>query len=460
MLKPILAALLFLLASCVSPTTSAPSLIAPDQLLTGEPLQVSARGLRPGETVTLIGTRDMEKWEQSADGAWARRRVIVQAWATFRADRRGAIDANNAPLAGTWSNADARGLLWSGFPAGAPELNGHQAPDLPRPAANQMLVALVRGDAVLSTHSITLNYFAAGVRSEIVAEPGLSGAFALPPMPGRYPVVVLLHGSEGGSRSSAEAQARRFASRGFAALAINYFAWPHEAIPGVSQVHINTPIEMIATARDWLAHQPEVDVERFALYGVSKGAEFTASAAARYTWIDAAIPCVGSDMVWEGYGRDPIPGEQMSSWSWQGQPLPYVHVPLPDYQRWPINTQRYEEALAQLGPAEIEAARIPVERSNAAFLIIGGDRDEVWASGRMSRNLEQRLRTHSPARIVETAIYPMAGHQICGDGNFPIRLYSVQRTEPDAKDLEAEGIATVDAWERTIRFLHDVLDAE
>lgn len=446
----------FMLAGCASaPDAPArdPQLVAPSELVTGERLNVSASGLASGEMVTLVAARDMEKWEQGEDGTWRPRRVALYAWGRFQADGRGRVDFNAAPAAGTWPNGDARGLLWSGYASGAPELGAVALGSIETPSGNAVELTLLRGETAIARTQVSLINAQPGVRVIRVAEPNLHGAFALPPAPGRYPVVVLLHGSEGGSIDGAEAQAARFASRGFAALAINYFARPHNAIEGVAPALVNIPIETIAAARAWLSRQSEADVERIALYGVSKGAEFAANAAARYDWIDAVVPCVGSDVVWEGDVEAAAPGQAPSSWTFDGQPLGYVPLYPLDWTRWPINTSRYEASLARLTGDQQQAAHIPVEGSRAAFLLIGADRDEVWASGRMMRTMANRLRARPEAGRVELAAYPFAGHQICGDGAFPIRLYSVQSPDPGAKDLTAEGLATVDAWERTIAFL-------
>jgi dienelactone hydrolase len=202
-----------------------------------------------------------------------------------------------------------------------------------------------------------------------------------------------------------------------------------------------------------LSKRPEVDINRIALWGVSKGAEFTALAASKYDWIDAAVACVPSDAVWEGYGREPKPGEAISSWSWQGQALPYIKLfPYIEVNSpYKTNTVRYEKSRAVM--PNVESTLIPIENSKARLLLISVDRDEVWASGAMTRNIEQRMQKYGKQKLVESIVYPTAGHMICGDGAFSARLYSKQSDDPELKDITAEGEAQVDSWKKTLEFL-------
>lgn len=89
----------------------------------------------------------------------------------------------------------------------------------------------------------------------------------------------------------------------------------------------------------------------------------------------------------------------------------------------------------------------------ARILLLASDRDEVWASGAMARNVVERLVAAGKSDYVEVKIYPKAGHQLAGTGTFPVRLYGEQSPDPDAKDIVVEGEAAADAWRRTLRFL-------
>ena len=410
----------------------------------GEPLRLHIEGVAPGSTVVVHAFRTLPKWNGTATVP-----VLLHAWAEFRTGR-GRLDVDAArPRKGSYAEPSGRALLWSAYPADDPAV----PPDarridfnLPDGSVGKTFLVLEEGGRTLATGAFR---FArpADLAFEKVDLPGLNGVFAYPKGARALPVVIGLHGSEGGSISGASGRAATFAARGYATLAVNYFAYPRDAIPGVPTSHSEVPVETIERARAWLAKRPEADVDRLGLYGVSKGAEFAVLAASVYPWVKAAVAVVPSDVVWEGYRGEG--GESgTSSWSFEGKPFPYIPLYSPDAARFRRNTDRYETSRND-HPKEAKAAEIPVGKSKARFLLLGSDRDEVWASGRMVRLLAHRL----PKTRVEWKIFPKAGHQISGTGIFPPRLYGVPSTDPRDKDLTAEGAAAEEGWERTLAFL-------
>jgi dienelactone hydrolase len=385
--------------------------------------------------------------------------MLLHVWADVRADARGIVDMDVAqPLAGSYRRPDGFGLLWSGYPRGDEALPKAVPADLyglDGEPAGTIVLRLERSGSVVSSATFRVIEEAAETRFESVARPGLNGVFAARAGGRRLPTVLVLHGSEGGNAVRARAAAAYYAARGFAALAINYFAWPYERVPELPVVHMNVSVETIEHARDWLAGRPEVDGRRIGIVGASKGAEFALVAASRYDWITAVVACVPSDVVWQGYGRDVSPEERASSWSVSGVPVPYVPLYRESPERpfdYVDNTARYERSRRD-HPAEASAARIPVERSNAQFLLIGSDRDEVWASGRMIRTIVESMGNSGKGANVRSLIFPTAGHQVCGVGSSPIRLYSSQSSDPAAKDVTDEGEAATRSERARLEFL-------
>ena len=88
------------------------------------------------------------------------------------------------------------------------------------------------------------------VEVEEIALPGLNGDFAQPKnRPTKLlPAILLLHGSEGGSKASARATAIRFANLGYAAFALNYFAWPATGLTGRRDGSVFTPFSALPSA--------------------------------------------------------------------------------------------------------------------------------------------------------------------------------------------------------------------
>ncbi len=427
---------------------------------------IAVTGLAPGQQVRVHSFASFGRWVDAGGGRWKEVVDTYHGWADVAADRSGQVDMRRARIvSGTYGGIDGYGLLWSMRKPTDPLVTGAMPSGIakPIPVAGTTALIVTDGARIIATGALA---FAdpPGLTIRPVAEGRVNGVFAAPAGKGRRPTVILLHGSEGGGADEARALAVRYAGQGYAAFALNYFAWDLKKLVGPPNYHVNQPIELIADVRNWLSRQPEADVARLALYGHSKGAEYALVAATRYPWVKAVVGCVPTDVVWEGYGigdgrNRPDPSltwpAQRSSWSWGGVPLPYI--PLrpwqdPGHGPWFDNSERYDVSRAD-HPAEANAAAIPIERSNAQFLLIGGGRDEVWSSARMATTLRDRMRRSGKGGKVELVTYPRAGHQICGDGIYPTHIWADASTDPRVKDPVAEGAAATDAWHRIKIFL-------
>lgn len=441
---------------------AAPRLPTPAPIVSGFAPAITVEGLQNKDQVRLWTVRRFTRWEE-IDGRWTEVQVVLYAWADY-VPRRGEVDVRtSASVRGTYIGVDAYGLLWSGRPADDPMIAEAHPPSADVTAGSTgHLVALVNGREI-GRASLTQRE-PDGLRITQVRAEGFAGVYAAPADGHTHPVVLLLHGSEGGNLDDARALAVRFAGQGYAALSVIYFAWDLAKVGGVASAHVNTPIELLRRARDWVALQPEADTGRLGVYGHSKGAEFAEVAAVRYPWIKAVVACVPTDVVWEGYGHDDERNRQenrgaapvlMSSWSFAGKPLPYVQLRVFDRRepgRYFNNTERYELS-RQDDPRRAALAAIPIERSRARFLLAGGGKDEVWASGEMARRLAARFTSLPRARKPELHVFEGAGHGICTDGTWPPRVYGRERDDPRSSNLDREGAAAARVWALTKAFL-------
>jgi dienelactone hydrolase len=422
--------------------------------LAASPINLS--GANPGEKLTLVATRIISVWRPDKSGNWQPGPLAFVAWADVQADASGRIDiATATPVSGSYTEADPMGLFWSGYPADSPALPpGYR--DVRNAVDGKLLVQVKRGEELIASGAMTLTQPGETLRFAKVQQPGLVGVYAAPKGGTRLPTLIILHGSEGGSIEKAKNSAASYAQLGFATLALAYYRQPYEPAEFVPTSGINIDVNQIEAARTWLGNQAEADVRRVGLFGTSKGGEFAMVAAARFPWVKAAVGCVPSDVVWQGFGEGENDLPLRSTWMLDGKSLPFIPLfPYAD-NRYRDNTERYERS-RRFNAEAATAARIPIEQTKAKLLLIGGDRDEVWASGAMSRNIAETMRRAAKGKQVETAIFPMAGHQICGDGSFPVRAYGKDDPDADRKSLNAEGQATVAAFRRTIAFLKSAL---
>jgi dienelactone hydrolase len=271
------------------------------------------------------------------------------------------------------------------------------------------------------------------------------------------PVVVILHGAEGGDEAG-RIFGPELARMGYAAVGLPYYSanWgdygPPPQFPDLPGSFIDIPVDQLARLRDVLRTMPGVDVERFGLFGASKGSEFALIAGSRYSWIDSIVAYSPTDVVWEGWGLEMVEAEgTRSSFSFEGQPLPFTPYrgfvegllagPSADLRAIHVNGRADH-------PEKASAARIPVETYPGALMLIAGGADAQWAA---SEAAEQIVAARASAGLqTEALIYPAAGHDLVGDG--PARDATRSGGTP-----EANAEARRDAWPKVVAFLQRTL---
>ena len=413
------------------------------EVLQGQPLAVRLTGLAPRQAVEISAERRFGRPEP----------MVWRSSAAFTADDQGQIDLTTRPTTGgAYEGVDAAGLFWSMIPTPTPAPADWRSGEV-------RLTASVDGQ-VVATGATRLIGALAGVEAEDI--PGFPAA-RLYHLPGGAPrpVIVVLHGADGGTGAS-DRFGRKLASLGYAVVGLPYYSadWgeygPPKEIPGLPGSFIDIRIDQIAELRDWLRTRPDVDADRIALFGGSKGAEFALIAASKYDWIAAVVAFAPSDLVWEGWGLETVEAEgTRSSFSYQGRALPFM--PYVGF---------VEGLLAGPGKADLlkihddgraahpdreAAARIRVEDYSGPVMLVAGDADREWRSGQMARNVAAS-RT-AAGRETTLLVYPEAGHDVGGDGWAP----TVGEVARGGGSAEANAMAQADAWPRVLAFLQRTL---
>ena len=255
---------------------------------------------------------------------------------------------------------------------------------------------------------------------------------------GHWPAVMLLGGSEGGIGDGTNRIARALRAEGFTVMAPSYFGAPGQA----SQLE-RIPLETFDRALAWLKARPEVDPGRIAVGGVSKGAEAALLVATRHPELRAVFAGAPSGAVWPGINWNGFFAG--SSWTVRGKPLPFV-----PYGRFRLSVlfgdigRLYSDGLKNL--TTHRGARIPVERINAPVLLVCGERDTLWPSCAMSRQIKQRVPS------VALLAYPKAGHLALGP--------PLDKNDPSYGGLARWGgtaagnnAARADGWPKILEFL-------
>lgn len=396
----------------------------------GQAPTVVVGGAKPGGLVRVEARRP-NPW----NGA-----QLFGSHATFRADRCGQARLSQAPVEGSWTGSDPRAFLWS-------MTNTGEASPAGLTSGEVRLSADVNGDGRADAKA-SLPMPSGPRVAEVPLGPTQPGAFLLHPAPGqRRPLIVLLGGSEGGD-GFARASAGRLLTAGYAVLGLPYYTpgyAPGPKIAGLPDAFVDIPLDRLEAAIAWARARP--DIGRVGVYGVSKGAEFALAAASRMDGIDAVAAIVPSDVIWEGWGMRTTPGAT-SSFSWRGEPLPFVPYKgmdevLAKFARGERARIRDPHDAGRAANAErVAPARIAVERIAAPVLIAGGGKDETWASGDMAAAIG---RTRAAVGLpTVTLIFPEAGHALSGTGDAPA-------SAAEARAQSVVWAATLDLFERALK---------
>jgi len=419
--------------------------------LADEPITLRLSGFEPGQLVSVkAGMKD------DAGVVWSSR-------AAFKADEKGEVNlAEQSPISGSYTKVDPAGFLWSMSPESDAKILSTFKKDTVDPDSIAVS-AEVDGDIVASQELERL-YLLSGVEKTPVKEDGLVGMFFKPAADEPRPGILVLGGSDGRMRKDFAAL---LASRGYAALALGYFS-----LEGLPQELIEIPLEYFEKAIDWMGAREEVSGGHLGVIGKSKGGELALLVGATFKQIKAVVSYVGSGVVFQGIHEDPRNHKVQSSWSWQGEPVPFLPfkqslsallkiIWVKSFKRPFVTRPLYESALKDKDA--VEKAAIKVENTNGPLLLVSGEHDQVWPSSRLSQMAVERLASHKHPFPYQHLSYNDAGHGL----GLPYRPTMVnQLYEPPSMILpfggspEENARACEDAWSHVLEFFEESLEAK
>jgi dienelactone hydrolase len=314
------------------------------------------------------------------------------------------------------------------------------------------LTAEVGGQAVAAT-KLVRRYLAPGVKRIEVRDDGLFGTLFVPPGDGPFPTIVLLSGSGGGL---SEPQAALYAAHGYGALALAYFKAGH--LPAHL---IRIPLEYFERAIAWLQARSDIDSDRLAVGGASRGGELSLLLGSRYPQFKAIVSNVPSAIVYGGFGGSDEAYLQ-PAWTHGGEAVPFFTSkrdrvddfnPLPGvpFELTPLFLRGLEEEDV------VREVAIPVERINGPVLLISGKEDAMWPSTRYSEMVMSRLAERGHPYPDQHLAYEGAGH-IIGQPWVPTTVFASAHPVSDtlyAYGGSAKGSADAraDVWPKTLAFL-------
>jgi dienelactone hydrolase len=417
--------------------------LVPEESLLDEDVNLRVEGLEPGARIRLACRLHDEAGTDWVSGA------------EFEASPDGVVDLAQSPvLSGTYEGRDPWGLFWSMVPDPPGRDQGKFSLHDISPLVFE--IEAFSRERFLARIPMTRRIASEGLLREDVREGDLVGTLFLPPGPGPFPGVVDIVHSGGGLRH--EPFAALLASRGFAVMTLATFG-----IPPLSRGLVEIPVERVGLALERMADHPRIDPGRLALSGTSKGAELALLAASVFGQVKAVAAFMPSCVLWSGVGRG---YEKRPSWTLGGRPLPFVsprYDQLAPRSREPLRLEpMYSAALSAI--PEDHPARIPLERSGAAVLLLSPGDDAVMPSAAMGRQLEERLERARFRRPFRHVVYPGAGH-LLGSDLLPGLPSSIRHTfHPLARfpiayggTTELTGAAVRAAWREMLAFLGENL---
>jgi uncharacterized protein len=255
----------------------------------------------------------------------------------------------------------------------------------------------------------------------------LQGCLVKPQTPNGWGIVVLA----GSSGRTDVARARLFAEAGFIALALRWFGGEGQ-IPGICEI----PLEIFFSATNRLLQE---GAERLAYLGTSKGAEAALLVATLDPRIDLVMALSPTSVVWanSGVGRDGLGWPLRSSWTYRGDPLPFVRIdlsaPIVMIDGLPSYRGCIERSMITFS-GDVEAATIRIEAARADIILVAGSADALWPSDVFASALAKR-RTDA-GRPTKLLIHPHAGHRVLLPGEDSVHSTQNAHGGDDLADAE------------------------
>ncbi|APT85581.1 acyl-CoA thioester hydrolase/BAAT C-terminal domain-containing protein [Corynebacterium aquilae] len=235
--------------------------------------------------------------------------------------------------------------------------------------------------------------------------------FHLVPKDKKHKGIIVSYGGSDGAAGFQDAQ--QLAQRGYETMAVFMFGMDNQP-----QELSKVPLEQFDDVLDYI-NANVTDKGPLTVIGASKGAEYALNLATKYDEIDSLILRAPSAYNYAGldFGR-----EASSSWTWQGQQLPFINMKetnpatffaeagLPMLVGAPVEYLNVYKNAVEDDP-DRDSKLIPVTDTDADILLIAGGKDMMWDSTQAAQLIQEQ---RPQGTTVKT--YPDAGHIFFGDG--------------------------------------------
>lgn len=357
--------------------------IFPETSLVDEPVKIQAWGLPPEQLITLRAWLKDEK-EQ-----------IFYSRAFYKTDMEGKVDLEKSPaVGGDFNGVCPMGLFWALKPV-IPFLRLIKRDVMGSPFSvhlelyPSLVVNPIPEDSPAATKVIERWYVAPGVQRILIREGRVRGALFLPPGEGPFPGVIDMFGGVGGLL---EFRSSLLASRGFASLALAYFAY--DDLPSfLGEVDLT----YFEEAAQFLCSHPKVSSDGIGVVAICKGAEMGLAMACYLPQVAATVCINGTNAV---NGNSLIYGDLLLN----GIPYNPERILITDY-----GSLNLTNSMDDPRKPEHQDSILPLEKARGPILFMVGDKDQNYNSLFFAREAIARAVKYG-RKDVYLQCYPGAGH--------------------------------------------------
>lgn len=357
--------------------------IFPETSLVDEPVKIQAWGLPPEQLITLRAWLKDEK-EQ-----------LFYSRAFYKTDMEGKVDLEKSPaVGGDFNGVCPMGLFWALKPV-IPFLRLIKRDVMGSPFSvhlelyPSLVVNPIPEDSPAATKVIERWYVAPGVQRILIREGRVRGALFLPPGEGPFPGVIDMFGGVGGLL---EFRSSLLASRGFASLALAYFAY--DDLPSfLGEVDLT----YFEEAAQFLCSHPKVSSDGIGVVAICKGAEMGLAMACYLPQVAATVCINGTNAV---NGNSLIYGDLLLN----GIPYNPERILITDY-----GSLNLTNSMDDPRKPEHQDSILPLEKARGPILFMVGDKDQNYNSLFFAREAIARAVKYG-RKDVYLQCYPGAGH--------------------------------------------------
>lgn len=194
--------------------------------------------------------------------------------------------------------------------------------------------------------------------------------------------------------------------------------------------HHNYPLERFRYAIDYMKDH---GCSKVGIAGASTTGMLALIAASYYPEITLTLAFSPSDFVMEGFyqdGKDGMrerPGDNESTVSWKGEPLPYLPYAYRHPEYWKKIAEYSKKTGNMIASREMfdeserrhplkEDEKIKVERIKGRIVFVGAEDDVLWDTCRYIRRMVQRLEERPHECTWETLLYRHGTHFVFPQG--------------------------------------------